>query len=83
MAIYHATFLTNTNIEENNGKWAVATGKKNEKYFLTTVCDTEEEAKREAALWTMRDYFVKAEEVYRKAVENGLLDDDNMMEYLC
>lgn len=83
MAIYHHIKLVNAPTKEHNGKWAVATGKKKEKYFLTTVTNSEDEAKREAVLWTMRDYFKKAEEIYTKAVEEGILEDDNMMEYLC
>jgi hypothetical protein len=75
--------LVETNAHGHAGKWAVASGNKNQKYYLTTVCDTEAEAKRQALLWMMRDAYQKCEELYAEGVEEGLFEPYSMGDYLC
>lgn len=68
--------------EEHNGKWAVASGAKNKVYYPSTVCDTEEDAKRQCIIWMMRDLYDKASRLYDEGVEEGLLDAYSMGDYL-
>jgi hypothetical protein len=58
MKKYYAT-LVESDTHGHAGKWAVGSGNKNAKYYLTTVCDTETEAKSKVIRWTMLDAMRK------------------------
>lgn len=75
--------LVETNSMGHAGKWAVASGIKKPKYYLTTVCDTREEAQKQCVLWTLSDLQRKMDDVYCEAVADGILEDVGLGEYLC
>ena len=82
MKKYYAA-LVESDTHGHAGKWAVGSGNKNAKYYLTTVCDTETEAKRQAIQWMMVDAYNKARDLYDQAVSEGLMDADCFGDYVC
>jgi hypothetical protein len=82
MTRYFPVLVENT-YSEHYGKWAVGSGTKRVKFYITTVCDTEHEAKKQCVLWTLQDLQRKMDDLYNDAVVEGLLDDVGLGEYLC
>ena len=66
-----------------NGNWAIHTGVKNVAYYPSTENADEKEVQRACYQQMMNDRFAALESIYLEAVELGLMEEHQMMEYLC